>query len=512
MGIIKRIKKYYAPEPESTPPEKQVAITGSINEDAAALREYFGGSGDLIMKTVRTGSALGGKTALVAVIDGLADKELISLSITGRLCDELPVPCGEDAFTVMCRDVISSTDIKALSTINEAAQLMMAGFACVFIRGSRQCAAVGVQGISSRSVEEPQTEVLQRGSREGFTEPIKINQALLRRRLKTKDLVFEPMQIGTQAKTDIALCYLRSAVDDNVLSELRRRLSLARLPSVFTSGCLTEYLEDGGQSVFNGVGVTERPDTACAKLCEGKVAVLVDGTPSALIVPHIMVENFSTLDDYSDRPYFAAMTRWLKYAAFMIAVFLPGVYVALASYSPEFFPNELLTRVTTSVSKTPFSAFTEVLLFTFIYEIMREAGLRLPKTLGHAVSIIGGLVIGDTAVSSGFIGAPTLMIVALTVICSYVIPELYAPISVLRFLFIIFGGVWGMWGIVLMVCAMTADLCTKESFGVPFMLPISPPDPFGLRDVAVRVPWRLLSRRAYFVHAKKAEKRCSVGR
>ena len=190
------------------------------------------------------------------------------------------------------------------------------------------------------------------------------------------------------------------------------------------------------------------------------------------------------------------MTRLLKYAAFVISVFLPGVYVALASFSPEFFPGQLLTKITTSISKTPFSAFSEVLLFTFIYEIMREAGLRLPKTLGHAVSIIGGLVIGDTAVSSGFIGAPTLMIVALTVICSYVIPELYAPISLLRFLLIIVGGIWGMWGIMLAMCAMTVDLCSKKSLDVPFMRPISPLDPFGLRDTLIRAPWSVLSRRS----------------
>ena len=497
MELINKIRRYYMMPAKAPKEEPEVPVTGVVNEDAAALRRLFGGSSDLTLKIMR--ARIGGKTRslLIASMEGLADKELISVCITSRITAyEEHSDSAEDTAQILMRDIITCSDVKTVGGLREISQLLMAGFAVVFVHGSKKAVAVGVQGYAFRGIEEPQTEVLQRGSREGFGEPIKLNQALVRRRLRTPDLKFESLQCGKLAKCDISLCYLRSAVDYDVLDELKRRLSKVTLDTVFTSGCLVEWLDEG-HSIFCGVGVTERPDTACAKLCEGKIAVMVDGTPSVLIVPHIMAENFSTLDDYSDRPYFAAMTRLLKYTAFVISVMLPGVYVALAAFSPEYFPNELLTRITTSVSKTPFSAFTEVLLFTFIYEIMREAGLRLPKTLGHAVSIIGGLVIGDTAVSSGFIGAPTLMIVALTVICSYVIPDLYAPVSLLRFLFIVAGGVFGIWGVMLVLLWTAADLCSKESFGVPFMLPISPLDPFGLRDAVIRAPWRVLSRRCY---------------
>ncbi len=495
MRILERIRAYYMTPKEEKQPEKTVPVTGIVNEDAQALRTLFGETSDLELKSVTLEIKDGAVSVLVACVEGLCDKELTAVSITGRIAQALPTDDNRDLLDVLKRDIITCSDIKTFRTINEAAVFMMSGHVCVFLHGYKTALAVGAQGYAYRSVDEPQTEVLQRGSREGFSEPIKVNQTLLRRRLKTTDLTFEPMQIGKKAKTDIALCYLRSVVSREQLAMLRERLERVELDLPFTSGCLVEYIDEG-RSLFNGVGVTERPDVAGAKLCEGKIAVMVDGTPSVLIVPHLMVENFSTLDDYSDKPYFAAMTRLLKYAAFVISVFLPGVYVALASFSPEFFPGQLLTKITTSISKTPFSAFSEVLLFTFIYEIMREAGLRLPKTLGHAVSIIGGLVIGDTAVSSGFIGAPTLMIVALTVICSYVIPELYAPISLLRFLLIIVGGIWGMWGIMLAMCAMTVDLCSKKSLDVPFMRPISPLDPFGLRDTLIRAPWSVLSRRS----------------
>ena len=487
------------PEAKSpaVPKKAPIALSVSVNENAALLREYFGGVSDLTLRVVHTRGFK--DTVLVASMEGLADKELVTLSIMNRL-DGFYIAENMNADMIwneLCTRVVSCSDVKTVTTIDQAAELIMAGFACVFVCGCSRALAVGVQGYAYRSVDDPETEILQRGSREGFVEPIKINLSLLRRRIKSPDLRLESLKVGKTLPVDVTICYLEGAAPRQLIDEVKRRLEDAELDSAFTSGCLTEYLDGTRHTLFCGVGVSERPDTVCAKLCEGKAAIIVDGTPSVLIVPHLMAENFSTLDDYSDRPYFAAITRWFKYGAFAISVLLPGVYAALAGFSPEFFPNELLTRVTTSVSKTPFSVFAEVLLFTFIYEIMREAGLRLPKSLGHAVSIIGGLVIGDTAVTSGFIGAPTLMIVALTVICSYVIPDLYAPIALLRFLFIIAGGLWGIWGVTVLLCVVTLESCAKESFGVPFMLPVSPLQPFGLRDVVIRAPWRVLTRRKF---------------
>ena len=268
------------------------------------------------------------------------------------------------------------------------------------------------------------------------------------------------------------------------------------LNTLFASGYLISYLDDNGDNtLFPTVGVTERPDTACAKLCEGRIVIIVDGTPSVLYVPHLMTENFQTFDDYTNRPFFSTIARMLKCLSFFTAILLPAVYVAFATYNPEFFPAQLLTKVSQSVSHTPFSVFSEVLLFTFIYEIMREAGLRLPKTLGHAVSIIGGLVIGDTAVNSGFIGAPTLMIVALTVICSYIIPDLYASVAMLRVLFILVAGALGIWGVVIMFCMLLTYLSSISSYGIPFFAPVSPLSLFSMRDTIVRAGWSTLSRR-----------------
>lgn len=498
FSFVRKIERFYKPPMQPMENKESVMISSTLQKNIDTLQQRFNGSSDFTVKMLSLN--IGDKQLSVAVItmEGLVNKETLALSVTNPIsnyCHSENIE-GADVLKLIQYDILTCSEQVTVNYLEEITTYIMAGFACILVDSCPQGLVIGVQGFSFRSVSEPETEVVQRGSREGFVEPLRINMTLLRRRLRNTNLKFETMTLGSVSQTDICLCYLTGTVSEDILAELKKRLGKVNLDTLFASGYLVSYLDDNGDKpLFSGVGVTERPDTACAKICEGRIVILVDGTPSALVVPHLMVENFQTLDDYSNRPYFATMTRWLKYIAFAISVLLPGLYVAIATFNPEFFPSQLLTKVATSISKTPFSVFAEVLLFTFIYEIMREAGLRLPKTLGHAVSIIGGLVIGETAVNSGLIGAPTLMIVALTAICSYVIPDLYASIAILRFLFIFFGGIWGVWGVFLLFCVVVINVCSKDSFGVPFSSPIAPLSLFGLRDVVVRADWKVLARR-----------------
>lgn len=497
FDIIKKIEKFYNPPIRPRDNKPYLPINSSLRENVSKLRDIFNGSSDFTVKNISLKLADGRVDIAIITMEGLVNKESLALSVTNPISEyNEPVFKDADIFSVIQTDILTCSEQVVVNYLEDITKYIMSGFACILVDGYTQGLVIGVQGFSFRSVSEPDTEVAQRGSREGFVEPLRINMTLLRRRLRNTNLKFETMTLGSVSSTDICLCYLTDTVSQEILGELKKRLAKVNLETLFASGYLVSYLDDGGdRPVFSGVGVTERPDTACAKICEGRIVILVDGTPSALVVPHLMVENFQTLDDYSNRPYFATMTRWLKYTAFAISVLLPGLYVAVATFNPEFFPSQLLTKVATSISKTPFSIFAEVLLFTFIYEIMREAGLRLPKTLGHAVSIIGGLVIGETAVNSGLIGAPTLMIVALTAICSYVVPDLYASIAALRLSFILVGGIFGVWGAVLLLCVVIINICSKESFGIPFASPIAPLGLFGLRDVIVRADWKTLARR-----------------
>lgn len=497
FNFIKKIERFYNPPLQPVKDTPTTPFDAQLQNNLNNLRSVFDGSSDFTVKKLTL--SFGGNATEIAVVtmEGLVNKEALALSVTNPISRYSGDGFGSgNVLETVQNDILTCSEQVLVNSIEEITKYIMSGFACILIDGCTQGIVIGVQGFSFRSVTEPDTEVSQRGSREGFVEPLRINMTLLRRRLRNTGLKFETHTLGSTSQTDICLCYLRDAVSKDILAELRKRLSKVNLDTLFASGYLVPYLDDNGdRPIFSGVGVTERPDTACAKICEGRIVILIDGTPSALVVPHLLVENFQTLDDYSNRPYFATMTRWLKYIAFLISTLLPGMYVAVATFNPEFFPSQLLAKVATSITKTPFSVFAEVLIFTFIYEIMREAGLRLPKTLGHAVSIIGGLVIGETAVNSGLIGAPTLMIVALSAICSYVVPDLYASIALLRFMFILVGGIFGVWGAILLLCAVMINVCSKNSFGIPFSSPIAPLGLFGLRDVVVRAGWKTLARR-----------------
>ncbi len=467
----------------------------SINEIKFGLQSQFDDSADLSVRVFTLKSALKIQAAVITM-EGLVDKEQLSQSVLNPL---LTFDYGaRDSAAVSATaysSVMASSDVIKLSSADEIVTYITSGFAVLMIDGAEELYAVGVQGYSFRGVSEPESEVVQRGSREGFTEPLRVNMSMIRRRMKTPDLKFEQMTVGTDSKTQLMICYLQSQVSLDLLNKLKNRLTGCNLETVLASGYLSDYLEDNGSgSLFSGVGISERPDTVCGKLTEGRIAIIVDGTPAVMIVPHLFVEEFQSVDDYSNRTYYAAFIRLMKYLSFFVSVFLPGLYVALAQFHPEYFPTWLLINTSESLAQTPFPVTAEVLAITVVYEIMKEAGLRIPKSLGHAVSIVGALVIGDSAVNAGIISASTLMVVATAAICGYVTSPLYPPIMMLRMLFIVVGGFTGLWGITLATAVVLIGMCAKTSLGVPYLSSLSPFSLRRMRDVFIRAGWRQLSK------------------
>ncbi len=467
----------------------------SLKENISALKELFANSADLTVREMNLNSSDNKKAAIVT-IEGMCSKDTVAISIIEPLLDYKFAQSDSDSMIdEIQKSVLTSSEIVKFNTLEETVMFATSGFALILLDGTKQMLAIGSQGFSFRSVTEPESEVVQRGSREGFTEPLRINMTLIRRRIKSPDLVFETVTVGKNSKTQLMLCYLQKSVSENLLEKVRDRLNGCNLDTVLASGYLSDYLEDNSsKSIFSGVGISERPDTVCGKLTEGRIAILVDGTPSVIILPHLFVEEFQSVDDYSNRPYYASFIRILKYLSFIIAVFLPGVYTAFAQYHPEYFPTGLLIKTSESISQTPLPVTLEVFLITIVYEIMREAGLRIPKPLGHAVSIVGALVIGESAVSAGIISSSTLMVVATAAICSYVTSPMYPTITVLRFLFITVGGLFGMWGIILATAIVLVNMCSKTSLGVPYMSSLAPFSLQSMRDVFIRSSWKKLSK------------------
>lgn len=470
-------------------------MNSSLKENINQLKKMFKNSADFTVRDMKLKSQLK-LNAAVITIEGMCSKEVVAISVINPLLEyDFEYAKPEKVFELIEKTVLTSSEIVEVNSIDEVITFSTSGFAVIAVDGASKMLAIGTQGFSFRGVNEPESEVVQRGSREGFTEPLRINMTLIRRRIKSPDLVFETVTVGSTSQTQMMICYLQKRVSENILEEVRKRLASCDLKTVLASGYLTDYLEDrGAKSLFSGAGISERPDTVCGKLTEGRVAILVDGTPAVIIVPHLFVEEFQSVDDYSSRPYYAAFVRILKYISFFAAVFLPGLYTAFAQFHPEYFPTGLLIKTSEALLQTPLSVTFEVILITFLYEIMREAGLRIPKPLGHAVSIVGALVIGESAVSAGIISSSSLMVVAAAAICSYVTAALYPPIMVLRFAFVIVGGIFGLWGIVLLACILLINMCGKTSFGVPYMSSLAPFSWRRMRDVFVRDGWRKLGK------------------
>ncbi len=444
--------------------------------------------------TVRKLFLRGGTPACIFTIEGMVNKEGLTLSIADPLTTVL-VPENCNKYEYIRDNVLTSSEIIEAENFQQVMDFSMSGFAIIAIDGYDKMLVVGIQGFSFRGVSEPSSEMVFRGSKEGFTEPLRINMTLIRRRIKNPDLVFKTMTLGDLSRTQVCLCYIKTAVSNKILKELIRRLKSVELDTVLASGYLVSYLGDTNHNtLLSTVGVTERPDTLCGKITEGRIGLLVDGTPSAIIVPHLFIENFQSFDDYSNRPYFASFIRILKYISFLFALYLPGLFVAITNFHPETLPRNLLAHIADSLQDTPFPLMLELLLVSFMYEVMREAGLRLPKALGHAVSIAGALVIGETGVSAGLICATTLIIVAFSAICSYVVPELYGTITVMKFLIILAGGIFGFIGIVLVSLIGIVGASSLKSFGVPFLSPIAPISKGVITDNFIRSDWHRLSK------------------
>ncbi len=475
-------------------------ISPSLKDNLKTLKNEFNNSTDFLSRTI----TVSGIDVGLFMCEGMINLQTMSEFIIEPLCAlNLDNPTPENLLDWIENRWALCADQTVVYEIKDVTKFMMSGFVVLIINGIPCAVAMGMQGFMIRSISPPETEVNVRGSHEGFVEALRINMTMVRRRIKSPTLKFEMGTAGKRSRTDYFLVYLDDKVSPELLKETKKRLSEIDIDIVLDSTYLKPFLEEKTPSIFSGIGLTERPDVLSAKIAEGRIAVMVDGTPFALILPYLFIENFQSLDDYTHRPYYATFIRILKLLSFFVSILLPGVYVAIAKFHPTLFPHALLYNIAAAEETTPFSLLTESLIIFFLYEVMREAGLRLPRAVGHAVSIVGALVIGDAAVTAGIIGSPMVMIVALTAISAFVVPALYEPQTILRFVFILLGGIWGLYGVMLGVAVVGINLCGKKSFGVPITAPITPVSIKDLRDTFVRASLKKLTKREMLVQNLK---------
>lgn len=473
-------------------PDLKQPLYASLEQNLSFIKNVTANSSDLIIKT---GMVCGNRIAVITC-EGMTSTDTLAQLIYNKLNhlgNEEKMP-PDNLLAHFFEVYMIAAEQLDITDFDDLILKYQSGFGIILIDGCARAIGIGIQGYKSRGIDEPSSELNVRGSREGFCEVIRTNMALIRRRIKSPTLVFDLQSIGSRSRTDICLCYISDKVSPKLLENVRERLKSVDLNTILESGYIQPYFEGKGGWFFSECGTCERPDTFAAKLYEGRVGILVDGTPFALVVPHLFIESFQTLDDYTQKPFYALFIRAVRLFAYFLTIFLPGAYVAVASYNPEMLPSALILNLAAAEQTAPFSLMFECLFIHFMYEILREAGIRLPRPIGHAIGVVGGIVIGDITVNAGLVGAPMVLIVALSGLCSFVVPTQYEKTVVLRFIYIIAGGVFGLYGLMVLAGAVIIKMCSLSTYGIPYMAPISPFSPKATRDMFVRAGWKKLAK------------------
>ncbi|MGG1516334.1 spore germination protein [Paenibacillus oryzisoli] len=374
---------------------------------------------------------------------------------------------------------------------------ILSGETVILVEGYPYGLAVNTIGGNNRAVEEPMTQSVVKGPREGFNESISTNISLIRKKIKSPNLWLETMTIGRVTQTSIGVMYINGIVNDKLIAEVNERLQRIDIDGILESGNIEELIQDETFTPFPTLYNSERPDVIAAGLLEGRVAILVDGTPFVLLAPALFVQFYQSAEDYYQRAEFATLIRILRYICFFISLLAPSLYISITTFHQELLPSSLLLSLAAQREGIPFPAFVEALIMEITFEILREAGVRLPKAVGQAVSIVGALVIGQAAVEAGLVSPGMVIIVAITAISNFVIPSFNMGISIriLRFILMLLAASFGLFGVTVGLIGIVQHLCSLRSFGVPYMAPMAPFIWADQKDTILRLPqWGLFAR------------------
>lgn len=466
---------------------KQDQFSFSVDKNIAAIKSSMDCDMDVVIRSFRLGN---GQKAAVFFIDNLVSKHIL-----GRdFFDPLMKAAEEDKWTAtkLKEQVLRMGSVKPVYTIPELISAVLQGLTGLLIEGEKCALIVEAVDWPQRSVQEPATDVVIRGPREGFIESMRSNVALLRRKIHHVDLKIEQVCLGRYSQTYIGIVYIKSIVNKDVLAELKQRLKRIDIDAILDSGYIEQLVQDTPYSIFPTIGIAEKPDIAAARILEGRVAVLIDGSPIVLTIPMLFGEGLQCSEDYFTRFYYASWIRIIRVIAYFVTIWLPAIFVAVVSYQQRIIPVKLFLSMAAAEADTPFPVGLALLLIMIAYEILREAGVRLPKPAGQAVSIVGAIVMGDAAVSAGLISAPVLIVLAITVISSFVTTAFIDSSTLLRLIFLLVAWSMGLFGLLIASMIMIMYLCSLESFGVPYFAPFAPLSWQGLKDVVVRFPlWQL---------------------
>lgn len=495
---------------EESTENKPKIITKSLNENISIFRNLFKNDETLIIREFQNKGLKAAKCCII-YIDGMVNTEVVNENIIQPvLRNNLTEDIEErNLLEELKTKVIVSNDIILETDINKLSGYIIYGDTLFLLDGFDKALIINSKGWQTRSISEPSSARVVRGPREGFTESILINLSMVRRKIKNSDLKFKFREMGEKTHTKTCICYIEGVALEGILDELEQRLDKIKIDGIIDSGYIQELIRDAPHSPFETVGASERPDVVAAKLLEGRIAVFVDGSPFVLTVPYLAVENFQSNEDYYNNYIFGTMNRLIRGFTAVTAVAIPAIYLSLVTYQQEMLPTPLLLSISASRQGVPFPTSLSLFVMLFIFDILREVGVRMPVPIGQAVNIVGTLVLGQAAVEAKLVSAPIIIITALTGIATLINMNFIGATIVWRTLLLLGASFLGIYGFFMVLIVLYMYLMSIRSFGVPYMMSVTRAKNKDGNDGWIRAPWWTMTLRPKIIGAKNQTRQVS---
>lgn len=484
---------------------KNIYLSGNIKKDVMLFKDIF--KKDSVLRTkeikVRNQNRL---DCFLIYMDGMVDSEQVNDAVIEPLLTNAAENDCKTIADYIATQVLFVRDAKTTDNVAQILSGILYGEALLLIDGSKTAVLIDLKGFKTRGISAPEQERVLQGPREAFEEAAMFNLAMIRRRLKTPDLCTEMINVGRRTETMVFVCYLDSLADKQTVERIKQKIKKIDIDGILDSNYISEIIKEKRYSVFKTAGSTERPDIVAARLLEGRIAIVVDGTPMVLTLPYLFSENFQSDEDYYINFWVSSLGRILRFFCFFMSISIPAVFIALTTFHTELLPTALAVATEKLRAGVPFSPFTECLIMLFVFEILREAGIRMPQNLGPALSIVGGLVVGQAAVDARIISTPILIIVAISAISGLMIQRLKGAVFYLRIIFLCISAFFGFYGYILAISAVIMHIISLTSFGVDYTASLRSFNSQNLKDTVIRAPWFAMRKRPVFNKNKTRQK------
>ena len=476
---------------------ENTTLRGNLEKDIKLFEDIFKKDSVFRIKKIKVRNTVSFNAA-VLYLDGMVDSTQLDDGVIRPLITVDVENSSPTLADFVETQILFVRDVKKQTKVSDMLNGIMFGEAIVLLDGSREALDVDTKGFKTRSVDEPEDERVLLGPREGFVENGLSNIALIRRKLQTPDFCNETMRVGRRSNTQIYICYLESLAGPDLVKRVKEKIKKIDIDGILDTNYITENIREHKYSIFKTAGTTERPDVVAGKLLEGRIAIIVNGSPVAVTLPYLFSENFQSDEDYYLNFLVSSVGRMLRYISFFLAVSIPAIFIALSSFHRELLPTALAISVSGLRGGVPFSPLTECLIMIFVFEILKETGVRMPQSLGHALSIVGGLVVGQAAVEARIISTPMLIVIALSGIAGLMIPRLRGAVFYLRLIFVFLAAFFGLWGFFIGAAVTVMHIISLDSFGTDYTVSLRRADFQSLKDTFWRTSWAKMVERPQF--------------